>query len=272
MDDGELRACLETYEDWLAWREAVPQIFDREFIDSLVRQGLDHGITSAFLGRIEPAEMEATPPSYRETYLARGLRPRERARLELLIEETGTDTQARIYAPEAVTALAAALRARYPRFHGSEFAVDAEARRRLHPVLAEDLCALSFPEASFDLVIASDVLEHVPDLARALGEMARILRPGGVALSTFPFTWEAIGWEKARILDGRIDYLCPPEYHGNPVDPEHGSLVFTIPGWDIIPACREAGFRKAEMVVWASASRGIVGNARAALNVLRAYR
>jgi len=37
------------------------------------------------------------------------------------------------------------------------------------------------------------------------------------------------------------------------MDPELGSLVFTIPGWDIIPNCREAGFARAEMILLASA-------------------
>ncbi|MBN2387654.1 MAG: class I SAM-dependent methyltransferase [Anaerolineales bacterium] len=39
---------------------------------------------------------------------------------------------------------------------------------------------------SFDLVIACDVLEHVPDDRAALGEIHRILRPGGYAILTVP--------------------------------------------------------------------------------------
>lgn len=41
---------------------------------------------------------------------------------------------------------------------------------------AEDL---PFEEASFDIVVAFDVLEHVSDLPRVIGEVARVLRPGG---------------------------------------------------------------------------------------------
>jgi SAM-dependent methyltransferase len=271
--DGEIRASLETLDDWVALRATIPWFRDHEFIESLVQYGLVHGIESAFLGRIEAAELSAVPPNYRETYLARGLNSRQCALLELMVEEIGPDTGARIYAPEAVTALAAALRARYPRFHGSEFGAADEVRRQFDPIPTEDLCGLSFPNASFDVVITSDVLEHVSDLRSALSELARVLRPGGVALSTFPFNWQAASWEKAKIVDGQIAYLMPPEYHGNPADPGRGTLVFTIPGWDIIPVCREVGFRKAEMVVWASASRGIVGGGdRSMINVLRAYR
>ncbi len=40
-------------------------------------------------------------------------------------------------------------------------------------------CALPFPDGTFDRVIASEVLEHIPDDAAALDELARVLRPGG---------------------------------------------------------------------------------------------
>lgn len=45
---------------------------------------------------------------------------------------------------------------------------------------------LPFPDASVDLVLSRTVLEHVPDVGAAVGHMARVLRPGGVALSFLP--------------------------------------------------------------------------------------
>jgi SAM-dependent methyltransferase len=42
-----------------------------------------------------------------------------------------------------------------------------------------DIQALDFPNGSFDCVVAAWMLFHVPDLGRGLGEIARVLRPGG---------------------------------------------------------------------------------------------
>jgi len=45
---------------------------------------------------------------------------------------------------------------------------------------------LPFPAASFDLVCAFDVIEHVQDDARAVAEMMRVCRPGGLVMVTVP--------------------------------------------------------------------------------------
>ena len=49
-----------------------------------------------------------------------------------------------------------------------------------------DVCALPFPSRSFDLVLATDIIEHVEDDAQALREISRVLAPGGRALITVP--------------------------------------------------------------------------------------
>jgi hypothetical protein len=50
-----------------------------------------------------------------------------------------------------------------------------------------DMCAMtSIPDGTFDLVIACDVLEHVPDDTLALREVRRVLSPGGWVILTVP--------------------------------------------------------------------------------------
>lgn len=58
-----------------------------------------------------------------------------------------------------------------------------------------DAMQLPFPDASFDRVIAAEVLEHVPRDAEVMAELARVLRPGGTMAVTVP-RWgpEAISW------------------------------------------------------------------------------
>jgi demethylmenaquinone methyltransferase/2-methoxy-6-polyprenyl-1,4-benzoquinol methylase len=46
-----------------------------------------------------------------------------------------------------------------------------------------DMLTLPFPDRSFDLVTTGYGLRNVPDLPRAIGEIARVLAPGGMALS-----------------------------------------------------------------------------------------
>jgi malonyl-CoA O-methyltransferase len=63
---------------------------------------------------------------------------------------------------------------------GSELASWPAAPR---PRLARaDVLSLPFRDGAFDLVVCALVLGHVADLARALGEITRVLAPGGVAL------------------------------------------------------------------------------------------
>jgi SAM-dependent methyltransferase len=50
-----------------------------------------------------------------------------------------------------------------------------------------DIQALPFRAGAFDAVKATEVLEHVPDVRRALVECRRVLRPGGHLVITVPF-------------------------------------------------------------------------------------
>jgi len=51
---------------------------------------------------------------------------------------------------------------------------------------AVDITRVTLPGASYDVVIANHVLEHIPDDCQAMRELIRLLRPGGQALITVP--------------------------------------------------------------------------------------
>jgi SAM-dependent methyltransferase len=53
-------------------------------------------------------------------------------------------------------------------------------------MVAADVTKLDFADSSFDSVLCSHVLEHVPDEAAALAELRRVLRPGGWAAVMLP--------------------------------------------------------------------------------------
>jgi SAM-dependent methyltransferase len=65
--------------------------------------------------------------------------------------------------------------------------VVADIERGFRPDVGADVQALPFRDAVFDAIKATELLEHVPDVARALGECRRVLRPGGHLVITAPF-------------------------------------------------------------------------------------
>lgn len=259
----ELRVRLNLFEEWNDFYHGHRFLNDPAYLEFLVGEIRGKGFTCPFHQRhIASSDIVLGAPNYREGLLAAGLNSRLRAVLLELNRATDGKTPGgiRIYAPEAVTHFALLLRGRYARFIGSEFTTDPDVKEGLFPIRFEDLLDLSFPDAVFDVVVINDVFEHVPDIDRCLSEICRVTRPGGSLITTFPFTigtYDSI--IRARMgAGGGIEYLTEPEYHGNPVDPK-GSLVFEIPGWNILERARAAGWSSAEIVYEHSVEHGIVG-------------
>jgi SAM-dependent methyltransferase len=73
-----------------------------------------------------------------------------------------------------------------------------------YEVVRGDLTALPVPDASVDRVIASEVLEHIPDDTTAFAEIARVLKPGGRVAVTVP-----------RYGPERICWALSDAYHAN---------------------------------------------------------
>jgi SAM-dependent methyltransferase len=74
---------------------------------------------------------------------------------------------------------------------GCDLTLPDDARETLRPI-ATDPYRLPYDDGSFDIVYSITVFEHVMDYDRALAEIRRVLRPGGVSVHVFPSRWKPI--------------------------------------------------------------------------------
>ncbi|HET6562543.1 MAG TPA: methyltransferase domain-containing protein [Marmoricola sp.] len=90
-----------------------------------------------------------------------------------------------------------------------------------------DALDLPFPDGEFDRVVAAEVLEHIPDDAAAIAELARVLRPGGTIAVTVP-----------RWLPEKICWALSDEYHE-----VEGGHVRIYRGDELVAQVESAGLR-----------------------------
>ncbi|RMH26886.1 MAG: SAM-dependent methyltransferase [Planctomycetota bacterium] len=98
-----------------------------------------------------------------------------------------------------------------------------------------DMQALPHPDGSFDLVLHSDTLEHVPDPRLGLSECQRVLAPGGWLAMTVP----TIPGRLTRCRQG-----LAPSYHGSEGQNRDDHLVHTEFGADTWSMLAEVGFER----------------------------
>jgi hypothetical protein len=107
----------------------------------------------------------------------------------------------------------------------------------------QDLMNLSFDERSIDLVISSDVFEHIPDPYKAHREVYRVLRRGGRHVFTVPFLQSEFLDQDRTMIDirGNVIFTKEPLYHKDPVRPE-GALVHKLFSLEMLVKLRKIGF------------------------------
>jgi 2-polyprenyl-3-methyl-5-hydroxy-6-metoxy-1,4-benzoquinol methylase len=71
-------------------------------------------------------------------------------------------------------------------------------------VVKGDASELPYAEGTFDCVIASEILEHVPEDDQVIAELVRVLKPGGVLAITVP-----------RWVPEKVCWVLSDEYHAN---------------------------------------------------------
>ena len=100
-----------------------------------------------------------------------------------------------------------------------------------HVTTIGDIVDLPFANGSFDVIICIHVLEHIPNDAKAISELYRILRPGGWALISVPLLLDQPTREDPSITD-------PMERERLFGEPSHVRYY----GTDMIDRLRTAGF------------------------------
>jgi SAM-dependent methyltransferase len=134
-------------------------------------------------------------------------------------------------------------------FSGSEYFDGVAPGTTVDGVRCEDVQRLTYPDAKFDLITHTDVLEHVPDDARAFSELRRVLRPGGIMLFTIPLSGHAHTVERARLKDGVVEHLLEPVHHVDPLQGGAGILAFRDYGLDVVQRLEHAGFTRVAIEV-----------------------
>ena len=109
----------------------------------------------------------------------------------------------------------------------------------LIPVRGLPDLGLPFADASLDLVVTSDVLEHIPRYRRVLDEVRRVLRPSGRFVTIQPVILSRRTVTRCVVAeDGTVRHLLPASYHCRGAD---DSLVFVEFGIDFLDDVRAAG-------------------------------
>ncbi len=101
---------------------------------------------------------------------------------------------------------------------GVEYSADAAGEARAHgvPVALGGIEDARLPDAAFDVVFLGDVLEHVPDPAKTLREVARVLAPGGAFALRGPMATNSLARRLGlAVMDamGKRLFLREPPYH-----------------------------------------------------------
>ena len=269
-----------SYFDFAEFKPEIPSLLyqgalGEDCLAVIQRLGIIEPLTGAY---VPPVSIDSSGTNYREGVVANGLLSRNRAVLKVLESIYGSIealAQQQIYLVEAITGFASWMRRRVgdQGLICSEFLEKSEIPAS--DLLHQDLCELSFSSQTFDLVLCNELFEHVRDLDQAFSEIHRILKAEGRLISTCPLAFgQKDSIVKARLNQetGEPDVIGEPEHHGDPMRPDRGSLVYRIPGWEILDQLQRAGFKITAIHHVCSWRCGILGSDLPGVLVIEAQR
>lgn len=130
----------------------------------------------------------------------------------------------------------------------SEYMDDVKPGESVNGVLCQDVQALTFDNAVFDICTCTEVFEHVPDDIKGFKEIFRVLRDGGMFLFTVPLHDMETTVNRVLVEEGKLVHILEPEYHDDSIRGVGKVLVYRDYGRDIADKLFSAGFARVDIV------------------------
>jgi SAM-dependent methyltransferase len=128
-----------------------------------------------------------------------------------------------------------------PNYKVSDYRPDLPPGKMSNGAYNVNLEKIPFDDGSFDMIISTEVLEHVRDPKIAHSEVFRCLKPGGVHIFTVPFDHSSCSTRTLIDASSPTDiYLELPQIHGDSLTT--GIVAYRIYGMDMLAMVRSIGF------------------------------
>jgi hypothetical protein len=195
--------------------------------------------------KLEKFTFPDNPNQYREGIILAKSEAMNIRRLSLLhLVTLEQNLEKNLYITEQVTECYKYFKRYFKKIVGSEFIDEnIHSGKIIDGVMHQNIENLSFKNNQFDIIVCSEVLEHVSNYLKSLKQFLRCLNYGGSCYMTFPFI---IDLKKNIIRAYKNDYgelvhLLPAEYHGDTIRSK-GILCYRHFGWEIIDQAKKIGF------------------------------
>jgi SAM-dependent methyltransferase len=186
--------------------------------------------------------------------------PRHRALIEVLTLVRPHWRSQRIWEIAPAGPASQKLRAECAAYVGSHYWPNVPVGTIVDGNRCEDLEHPTFGDGSFDIIVSSDVLEHIVDVDAAHAQIARVLADGGVHVWTAP-QYRELETSRPRVRRSAagLEHLQPAEYHGDPVC-DDGALVTFDWGRDLPDRVEQASGLTTSVVRLESRGHGLLGD------------